>query len=72
MCGKMHCAVHFSTEGQPPSSLRKQKKQRKFISDKRTLNILCGLDRSLKGSGQHELLAIRRGDYNVSLFKNVM
>lgn len=67
MCNKI--PVLFSTERQPPASLRKQKKKRKFISDKRTLNILCGLERSLKSSGQHELLAIRKGDYSVRLFK---
>lgn len=67
VCSKI--PVVFSTVGQPPASLRKQKMKRKFISDKRTLNTLCGLERNLKGSGNHELLAIRKGDYNISLFK---
>ncbi len=45
--------------------------EREFISGNGTLSTLCRSERSLLGSGKLAPWAIRKGDYNISLFKNV-
>lgn len=45
--------------------------EREFISGNGTLSTLCRSERSLWGSGKLAPWAIRKGDYNISLFKNV-
>lgn len=45
--------------------------EREFISGNGTLSTLCRSERSLWGSGKLAPWAIRKSDYNISLFKNV-